>query len=43
MNSKEQDGLEKSKSTFLAKNTLSLKVALTAITAALYILSLIHI
>ena len=37
MNSKEQNDSEKSKSTFLAKNTLSLKVALTAINAALYI------
>jgi len=37
MISPEQDDSEKSKSLFFAKNPLSLKVALTAITAALYI------
>ena len=37
MSSTEQDDSKKSKSLFLTKNTLSLKVALTAITAALYI------
>ena len=37
MDSKEQDDSEKSKSIHFTKNTLSLKVALTAITAALYV------
>ena len=37
MTSTEQDKLEKVKSQFFTKNTLSLKIALTAITAALYI------
>jgi len=37
MISPKQDDSEKSKSLFFTKNTLSLKVALTAITAALYI------
>ena len=37
MISPEQDDSKKSKSLFFTKNTLSLKVALTAITAALYI------
>ena len=37
MNSTKQDDSEKSKTLFFRKNTLSLKVALTAITAALYI------
>jgi len=37
MSSTEQNDSKKSKSIFLTKNTLSLKVALTAITAALYI------
>jgi len=37
MRSTDQDDSKKSKSLFLTKNALSLKVALTAITAALYI------
>ena len=37
MNSKEQNDSEKSKSLFFTKNTLSLRVALMAITAALYV------
>ena len=37
MISLEQDDSEKSKSLFFTKNTVSLKVALTAITAALYV------
>ena len=37
MNSKEQNDSEKSKSNFFTKNTLSLRIALTSITAALYI------
>ncbi len=37
MSSTEQDDSEKSKSLIFIKNTLSLRVALTAITAALYI------